>query len=880
MPIETLADYEEVRSALASEMQKPEDQQDMQLIRAAVDELKAAEIRFESQVPKASEQAIQQGALQNLELPSSGYLPQQEAMSQGVNQRLQQIADFVMRPFMDDEKQKELGNERIQQQAAQEIELEERARREGVPASAIRTDRKAGSFIPDLVSGFGVGASIRGARAGSALLRAGAETALGAVGSGADVPLGSDPSFEAALGASIGGTLGILAELPGFARNAVLSDAMRAMKNPQTRRNLALAKSSGIDLSLAEASVDQRVAQMEAAVPNVPGSPRAEFNANRQRQIAQEFAKVDEALNPERLSTETVINNTRSAYEGYVRELGNIASQNFVESLRPVARQLGATIDNQGRIVGGRRVIPVDNLIQEIDTQIKQLGEAVGAASENELRSLQKMKQDFEAAKEAGGLTLGGAQRLLRDYTDQAFPSGTTVTRQRQNGVDVLDARALKNALMDDLQAAADGLSRRGIPSATSSGESTYRDFVSRAFQNYQMEQQGQAVLDDLIERSVAPKNAAAEFWRVTYPKLNSRMQQRFRTYVERLSGFKPGDVVGQAADGSPIQAKDYFDLADFVNDDLATSAEALEGTERGYVALMEWANQQRRAAQSTTTSSAASETARLSGPAASNNEAGQQAAEALLRARERYAGDIDVMNSLQGQMVDRLLGKVGGSLESEEFTKKILSLPTRQFTELMGVLDQTKPGLANAVRARVFLETANQHLRLTARGQARGIPELDIVKFINEFDKMPFDRFRAFIGADTQTTQRVRQGLDILRLIAEGPERAATGRGALQKLEELAINLASHNPGFISRLLAGRLGPGFFQKVLFTPGGLEALETLGTAASAGRTTAAVAATRTLADLANLTDKEREEMLERARQQRVMQNLQNARIGP
>src|SRR5690606_28018336 len=123
-----------------------------------------------------------------------------------------------------------------------------------------------------------------------------------------------------------------------------------------------------------------------------------------------------------------------------------------------------------------------------------------------------------------------------------------------------------------------------------------------------------------------------------------------------------------------------------------------------------------------------------------------------------------------------------------------------------------------------------------------------------------PFTRFQALTGvADAAAAKRVQDGLAVLRMIAVGPERTSVGKGAISKIEEIAINLASRNAGFVSRMLAGRLGPGFFERVLFTPEGLRSLETLGNKA-ATRSAIAVAGERLTQIMLNL-DAEKEEAM-------------------
>lgn len=119
------------------------------------------------------------------------------------------------------------------------------------------------------------------------------------------------------------------------------------------------------------------------------------------------------------------------------------------------------------------------------------------------------------------------------------------------------------------------------------------RDVLAAALQRFEMEQQGQGILDDLEEAGRDPREAAREFWRDTYPLLDDTNKARFQRMIRGL-GFKPGDVMFTKNDGTEVRGQTWREIADFINDDLATEVQYLEGTERGYVALMEWANMQR----------------------------------------------------------------------------------------------------------------------------------------------------------------------------------------------------------------------------------------------------------------------------------------------
>ncbi len=115
-------------------------------------------------------------------------------------------------------------------------------------------------------------------------------------------------------------------------------------------------------------------------------------------------------------------------------------------------------------------------------------------------------------------------------------------------------------------------------------------DFLSRAIKRFAMEEEGQAILDDMIEDEITPRSVSERFWPSTYLALNAENQRRFQRMLDGL-GFKPGFVGSIDADGTENVLDDWIEVGEFVGEDLPDSAESLEGTERGYVALMKWAN-------------------------------------------------------------------------------------------------------------------------------------------------------------------------------------------------------------------------------------------------------------------------------------------------
>lgn len=87
----------------------------------------------------------------------------------------------------------------------------------------------------------------------------------------------------------------------------------------------------------------------------------------------------------------------------------------------------------------------------------------------------------------------------------------------------------------------------------------------------------GQDVLDSMEEAGESPSNTAEVFWNKTYPALPDKGKKVFQRMFKNHTGVELKDV-----DDYPSQ---YFDLG--------SKAEDLQGTDRGFVALMHEANSQ-----------------------------------------------------------------------------------------------------------------------------------------------------------------------------------------------------------------------------------------------------------------------------------------------
>lgn len=125
-----------------------------------------------------------------------------------------------------------------------------------------------------------------------------------------------------------------------------------------------------------------------------------------------------------------------------------------------------------------------------------------------------------------------------------------------------------------------------GIASAQDRVKQKFAEFLGDAFKRRIMENHGQGILDDMAENKVSPQDVAKKFWNDTYWNLPDEVQKKFnKEYKEHSGGFEPSEF---------DNAKDVYDQLD-----IGKSVDDLEGTERGFVVLMDEANRRFAEAQS-----------------------------------------------------------------------------------------------------------------------------------------------------------------------------------------------------------------------------------------------------------------------------------------
>lgn len=116
---------------------------------------------------------------------------------------------------------------------------------------------------------------------------------------------------------------------------------------------------------------------------------------------------------------------------------------------------------------------------------------------------------------------------------------------------------------------------------------------LDRAGRDMAMDAQAQEILDDMAERGISPVRVSMDFWwrDGTYDRLSADGKARFDKMANSLTGWEPGSVLS-TKEGEPHEvAKDWKDVGQTLTHTFPNDPDKLEGTERGYVAAMKWAN-------------------------------------------------------------------------------------------------------------------------------------------------------------------------------------------------------------------------------------------------------------------------------------------------
>ena len=270
------------------------------------------------------------------------------------------------------------------------------------------------------------------------------------------------------------------------------------------------------------------------------------------------------------------------------------------QAMAEVEAQTGAAQTAVADLVAQRKALDVESA--------KPVGERrIGKEIALEKRALTDKIKVAKAQVEDLGGQLHAARTAVAGLAAQLDPAAAAMAAQ---GVDIKPVPAAGTTpILSEKQG--------GISDKTPTTELKLAEFLGGVVKRWSMEAAGQDNLDEMTANNISPQDTAKQFWSDTFFKLPAQAQDKFTKMLKNNTGMEPGSVVSHnAATGESTVAKNWMDVADAV--DLGTSADNLEGTERGFVALMHEANKRAGAFQDQEVTQRAIEGARV---AAGGNE-------------------------------------------------------------------------------------------------------------------------------------------------------------------------------------------------------------------------------------------------------------------
>ena len=259
----------------------------------------------------------------------------------------------------------------------------------------------------------------------------------------------------------------------------------------------------------------------------------------------------------------------------------------------------------------------------------------------------------------------------------------------------------------------------------------------------------------------------------------------------------------------------------------------------------------------------------------------GQEAAEALRKARLHYAQNLQPIKELQGIAADRLLG-VQKIASPREFTEKFLELEPTEKKLIFNMLNESSPELANALRGRLWTEILERNTKRSSASTINDtVPTIDLESLAESLSDRDLVDLQILWDDSTLSladAERVRAGIAQLeRLKDTGTAELSGGsRGVdvVSRFRERAINAVSQSPEFMARLLAGEVSPHALERWLFTRDGLQALLAIGQ--SQPKRGAIAAGMNSLMRLSLDADAEAEELRAEAERAQRMERIGNS----
>jgi hypothetical protein len=210
-----------------------------------------------------------------------------------------------------------------------------------------------------------------------------------------------------------------------------------------------------------------------------------------------------------------------------------------------------------------------------------------------------------EAGPRGGRKSFDAGQGVFREKADEYLRQKAAGITPEAEVMDFFEEKARERAEVAPEAAPKETLELAPTEKAKGTTKDRLADFMGKAMSRFAMEQEGEAILEDLEEAEISPQDVSGNFWKQTYFNLPDGVQVKFQRYLTSLTGWKPGrgDVMSfDSKTNKAITADSWVDIAEVLEDDLPGEARYLEDIERGYVVLMHEANKRFQEAKETIT--------------------------------------------------------------------------------------------------------------------------------------------------------------------------------------------------------------------------------------------------------------------------------------
>lgn len=208
------------------------------------------------------------------------------------------------------------------------------------------------------------------------------------------------------------------------------------------------------------------------------------------------------------------------------------------------------------------------------------------------------------------------------------------------------------------------------------------------------------------------------------------------------------------------------------------------------------------------------------------------ETAKLLRAARENYTVASEGIESFEAKALWKTLNNLDETNSS--WFDKVMDLEPEEMTDFLKLAEDAQPGLANAVRGRVLMDSfgRNKVNRVVEAGESaqQQFNLRGVFGDLSASKKNGVSRFQALFPEGKYNASEIAQandGLKVLQLIAT-PNLGDEPVSFAAKYREAAINVISQSPEFFGRWVLGEFQPMTLEKMIYSDEGVQALMQLG----------------------------------------------------